>query len=209
MILSGSLAVGDRLPSERQLVERLGVGRSAVREAISALEILGFLETRTGSGTYLRSVNAELLPQTMSWGMLMSREQTEHLCQVRAGLETTAIELATPRYDERACGELGRILDQTRRAVPHSAAFIEADMAFHRHIAHQSGNPMVADMLATARSLLRVWFDKSVSNPQDMDRALREHTMIFDAIQSGDSALASAAMKIHMVTATSRLLRHT
>src|SRR6476661_2311336 len=68
---SDAIQPGDRLPPERQLALTLGVGRSAVREALAALEILGVVTVRPGSGTYLRGKASELLPQTLSWGMLI------------------------------------------------------------------------------------------------------------------------------------------
>src|SRR5690554_6170656 len=67
----GDIEPGTRLPPERQLSASLGVGRSAVREALAALELLGIVDVRPGSGTYLRGSASELLPQTLSWGLML------------------------------------------------------------------------------------------------------------------------------------------
>lgn len=207
VIMEGSLKPGDRLPAERALAGELGVGRSAVREAISVLEMLGIVETRGGSGTYLRSQTSELLPQTLTWGMLLGQENTEYLTQVRAGLEVTAIELALPHYGETEIEQLRQIVAQQKSANGSIAQFIEADLAFHQHIAITAANPVLADLLSTSRSLLRIWFDKAVSHPADMDAAFSEHVAILRAIEDADAFGAAAAMRVHMATATRRILR--
>src|SRR3712207_5631910 len=75
LFTSGSVAPGTRLPPERQLAAALEVGRSAVREALAALEILGVVDVRPGSGTYVRGTVSELLPQTLRWGILMGEDR--------------------------------------------------------------------------------------------------------------------------------------
>src|SRR5919199_3685846 len=87
LFTSGRIAPGTRLPPERQLAATLEVGRSAVREALAALEILGVVDVRPGSGTYLRSSTSELLPQTLRWGLLLGERSTADLLELRSGLE--------------------------------------------------------------------------------------------------------------------------
>ena len=91
---SGEIAAGDRLPAERQLAAQLGVGRSAVREALAALELLGIVSVRPGSGTYLKGSVSELLPQTLSWGLWLGEPKTVELIQVRQVLEVQVARLA-------------------------------------------------------------------------------------------------------------------
>src|SRR6187551_247430 len=102
LFTSGSIEAGTRLPPERQLAASLEVGRSAVREALAALEILGVVDVRPGSGTYLRGNTSELLPQTLSWGMMLSRTHTVELVEVRGALETYAARLATERMTDES-----------------------------------------------------------------------------------------------------------
>lgn len=205
LLLGDSMRAGDRLPSERKLTEALGVGRSAVREALAALEVLGVVETRAGSGTYLRSATSELLPQTLSWSMLVDQEQMEDVAFVRAALERAAAERAaqvvTPKDAERL-----RALVRAQRDADLDG-YVEQDIAFHRHLAAMAGNAILSDLLSTARSLLRVWFEHAVDDPRDVETAIREHAAIADAIIAGDSAAAQAAMAEHMATATARILR--
>ncbi|WP_172191518.1 FadR/GntR family transcriptional regulator [Actinomyces faecalis] len=206
LILESGLRPGDRLPAERTLVNQLGVGRSAVREAIRTIEFLGLVETIGGSGTYVRNSVNNLLPTTLKWGMMLSRGQTEDLHQVRAALEVSAVEVASRRYNPQTLAELESFITQQEGALEDPAHFVEADAAFHLHITTVAGNAILADLLVTTRSLLRVWDERSVHDPADMRDALREHAMIVKALKNGEAANAAAAMRLHMMTAQTRLL---
>lgn len=206
LVLGDSMQAGDRLPSERKLTDALGVGRSAVREAIAALEVLGIVETRAGSGTYLRSSTSELLPQTLSWSMLVGQDQTEDVAFVRAALERAAAERAaevvTPEDAEKLRGFV-----RAQREAAATGDYVEHDIAFHQHLAAMASNPILSDLLSTARSLLRVWFEHAVDAPEDIEAAVTEHHAIAEAIASGDGVAAQQAMAKHMETATARILR--
>src|SRR4051794_9368469 len=101
LFTSGSIAPGTRLPPERQLAASLEVGRSAVREALAALEILGVVDVRPGSGTSLRGSASELLPQPLSWGVLLGERSTAELLELRSGLEIFVARLAAERLTEK------------------------------------------------------------------------------------------------------------
>lgn len=205
-ILHGNLEPGDRLPAERTLSVTLSVGRSAVREAISALELLGIVETVGGSGTYLRAATSELLPSALNWGMMLGQEQTANLHQVRAFLEVAAVEQATLRYTQEGLAELESILIEQHASLGDPEHFVETDSAFHRHIATTAGNPILEDLLSTSRSLLRLWVERSVHDRSDMENAIREHDTVLAALKNGETINAAAAMRLHMMTAHARLL---
>ncbi|MFC7376525.1 MULTISPECIES: FadR/GntR family transcriptional regulator [unclassified Brachybacterium] len=207
LLLGESMRPGDRLPGERALAESLGVGRSAVREAISALEVLGVVETRAGSGTYLRSNTSELLPSTLSWSLLMDQERTAELSVVRGALERSAAQLAALSASAEQKAELVRLVEEQRAAADDAEGYVAADVAFHRVLAQIAGNGLIGELLATTRSLLRVWFDRAVDNREDIDRAIEEHDVIARAIAAGDATAAAEAMERHMATATERILR--
>ncbi|GAA1281853.1 MULTISPECIES: FadR/GntR family transcriptional regulator [Brachybacterium] len=207
LLLGESMRPGDRLPGERALAEELGVGRSAVREAISALEVLGVVETRAGSGTYLRSNTSELLPSTLSWSLLMDQERTSELSVVRGALERSAAQLAALTATDAQKAELAGLVEAQRAAADDPEGYVAADVAFHRVLAQIGGNALVGELLATTRTLLRVWFDRAVDRREDIDRAIAEHELIVEAIASGDAVAAGDAMERHMATAAERILR--
>lgn len=205
---SGGLEPGSRLPAERKLAEMLATGRSAVREALAALEVLGIVEVRPGSGTYLRSSASELLPRTLSWGLMLGAQDARDLMHVREALEILAARLAAEKRDDAAVDRLRHHL----RAMSRHAdlgdhhAFVEADARFHQELAAIADNAALGSVLQSVRALLRVWVDRSVDNAADARRALEEHTSVVEAVSGGDAAAAEATMAVHMRTAGDRLL---
>ena len=205
LIAGGTFPAGSRLPPERQLAESLGVGRSAVREALAALEILGLVQVRPGSGTYLRDSMSELLPTTLSWGLMLSADHTAQLSEVRTGLEVQAAVLAASRGDAEVLAVLHADLAAMEAATDDLPAFIEADAAFHLHLAQAAGNAVMADLLRTTRSLLRVWSERRLQTSEQALTACREHRAVLDAVAANDATAAAAAMSSHMRTAGRRV----
>lgn len=205
---SGGLTIGSRLPSERKLAEMLGTGRSAVREALAALEILGIVEVRPGSGTYLRSSASELLPRTLSWGLMVGSQEVADLLEIRTSMETLAARLAAEHASSEDLHRIRQHLDEmTAHAdLQDPQAFVEADAHFHQGIAAASQNTALAVVLQSVRALLRVWVDRSVHSPDHACRARDEHAAVLDAITARDSEAAAEAMAAHMTTASRRVL---
>ncbi|MFI5913265.1 FadR/GntR family transcriptional regulator [Dactylosporangium sp. NPDC051541] len=206
LFTSGRLEPGTRLPPERQLATTLGVGRSAVREALAALEILGIVEVRAGAGTFLRGSTSELLPQSLGWGMLIGKRRTEDLVELRGALEIYAARLAAERMSPESVARLGEHLRRMRSAGDDIPAFVEADQRFHQELADATGNGTLVDLLRIIRSLLRVWVDRAVHDPAQISLAIAEHDAVHAAIVSGNGDAAASAMAVHMVTAGQRLL---
>nr|WP_179756309.1 FadR/GntR family transcriptional regulator [Kineococcus aurantiacus] len=205
LLSSGQFAPGSRLPPERQLAEELGVGRSAVREALAALDVLGIVTVRPGSGTYLRDSMSDLLPTTLSWGLMLSAEHTAQLSEVRSALEVHAAVLAAERVDEAGAEALGASLAAMDATLDDLTAFIEADAQFHVVLARTSGNEVLADLLETTRTLLRLWVGRGLRRREQAEVACAEHRAVFDAVVARDPAAAEAAMRSHMRTAGDRV----
>jgi len=205
LLTNGDLAPGSRLPPERQLAESLGVGRSAVREALAALEILGIVSVRPGSGTYLRDSTSELLPTTLSWGLMLSASRTDELIEVRGGLEVQAARFAATRIDEAGLDKLRGYVATMRDNLTDVDRFVEADVRFHLQIALSAGNEVLRDLLQSVRSLLRVWAERGLRDEEQARTAYEEHQAVFDAIESRDPVASADAMREHMATAGSRV----
>ena len=205
LFTGGSIAPGTRLPPERQLATTLGVGRSAVREALAALEILGIVAVRPGSGTYLRGNASELLPQSLRWGMMIGERGTADLIEVRSGLEIFTARLAAERLDDDQLTALGGHLARMRESLDDLSGFIEAGLAFHQLLATSTGNAVLLDLLQLIRSLLRVWVDRAVQDPDQAKIAVDEHAAVYDALREHDPDAAASAMAAHMRTAAARL----
>lgn len=206
LFTSGSVAAGARLPPERQLSATLGVGRSAVREALAALEILGIVDVRQGSGTYLRGTASELLPQTLRWGLLIGERNTAQLLELREGLEIYVARLAAARADVEILVRLERDVQRMRESMEDLATFARADLDFHHGLAEAAGNATLTDHVHVIRSLLQVYADRAVQDREHAERAVAEHEAVLDGIRAGDGGAAASAMAIHMATATARLI---
>jgi len=200
LFTSGSVASGTRLPPERQLAATLGVGRSAVREALAALEILGIVDVRPGSGTA-----SELLPQTLRWGLLIGERHTGQLLELREGLEIYVARLAATRADEAILARLERDVARMRETVTELGAFAKADLDFHHALAEAAGNETLTDHVHVIRSLLQVYADRAVHDREHAERATSEHEAVLKAVREKDADAAASAMAVHMATASARL----
>ncbi len=207
LFTSGSIAAGTRLPPERQLAATLGVGRSAVREALAALEILGIVDVRPGSGTYLRGAASELLPQTLRWGLLIGERNTSELLDLRSGLEIYVARLAAGRADASAVAAMTSSLERMRQSASNATAFARADRDFHLALSAAASNATLVDLLHVVRSLLQVYDDRAVHATAEMTAAIAEHAAVLEAVEARDENAAASAMAAHMATASARLAK--
>lgn len=203
---TGPLSTGDRVPSERALAEKLGVGRSAVREALAALELLGLVEVRPGAGTFVRGTTSDLLPKTLTWGMLLGETETGQLLEVRSALEVEVARLAAERADEQAIGQLRESITSMREAMPELEQVIPLDHRFHVVLAASCRNDLAVDLLRTCRTLLSIWMDRALHTTEEAADSLAEHEKILMAVERHDAEAAEQAMRAHMRTANRRLL---
>jgi GntR family transcriptional regulator, transcriptional repressor for pyruvate dehydrogenase complex len=206
-LFSGEIGPGERLPSERQLAQSLGVGRSAVREALKALGFLGMLESRHGGGTYLKGTVSELLPQVVEWGLLLREPNMLDLVEARRHIEVVVAGLAAQRRDQQAIKELRGLLHTMAASSADPERFVEADMGFHLSLAKASGNSVLNDVLASIQSLLRAWIRRVIQAAGETGSSYEEHVPIFEAVESGEPEAARAAMTRHMEGASVRLMR--
>ncbi|MFG1912098.1 FadR/GntR family transcriptional regulator [Kribbella sp. NPDC048928] len=199
--------VGARLPSERDLAQMLGVGRSTLREAIAALELVGLVEVRPGSGSYLRADSTQLLAQTLQWSLALGEPEIGDLVEVREELELLAARLATARADSGQIERLRAHVERMHAAGNDIDAFVQADVAFHLEIATIARNVVLESLLKSLQSLLADWFERTLRVPGTMEATLGEHDAVFEAIQKGDPDAAAAAMATLMTAADHRVRR--
>src|SRR5438552_8607530 len=147
LIVDGEFAPGSKLPKERELAERLGLSRNSLREAVRALTLIGVLEPRVGDGTYVTSLEPELLLTGMGFiSDLLTGSTLLELHQVRRILEPVATALAATRLEDADFVALERCLADMD-AAETTQAFIAADEEFHRIIVMASGNSTLASLI--------------------------------------------------------------
>jgi DNA-binding FadR family transcriptional regulator len=195
-VLSGQWPVGGRLPAETELAQRLEVGRSTVREAVRALVHAGLLDTRQGSGTYVRSVTPEA-----DWEPRLRRAAVLDAYEVRQALEVQAARLAASRRTEADIAALRAALAERERARARGkdARFIELDLAFHRAVVAAAHNPLLAEMFDSFVAVLREALLAVVTDSGLGDvGADAAHARLADAIEAGDAAAAERATHDHL-----------
>jgi len=198
---------GTRLPSEREMADTLGVGRSTLREAMSALDLLGIIEVRPGSGSYLRADSSQLLPQALKWGLMLGQPENQDLIEVREHLEILAAKLAATRATDDDVARLEVLIEAMKDAGSNVEAFVDADIAFHLETAVIARNSVLEGVLESIRALLEAWFDRTLRVEGTMSATLREHELVFDAIRNRDPIEAENRMKSLMEAADLRLKR--
>jgi GntR family transcriptional regulator, transcriptional repressor for pyruvate dehydrogenase complex len=199
MIVSGELAPGDRLPREPDLAARLGLSRNSLREAIRALSWIRILDVRQGDGTYVTSLDSDVLVEAMSFVADLHRDgDVTHVLEARCVLEAAACALAAQHVtDEELAGLRGLIDDAAACATVEE--FVDNDLEFHRRLAAASRNPVLAsllDGLAGRTSRARVW--RGVMQTGATDRSVEEHRAIVRALEDHRPDLARAWATIHI-----------
>ncbi|MFO1151885.1 MAG: FadR/GntR family transcriptional regulator [Alsobacter sp.] len=186
-IARSNLQPGSRLPTERQLMASLAVGRSTVREVIRKLQALGVVESRKGSGTYLmRSVSADAvhLPLTIDASTL--RDRLLQTLDVRRGLEVEASALAARRRTPADVAVMSARLDEMERVHLDKGTAGREDLAFHLAIYDATHNPLFGQLLEQMREAFERFWDKPFDRPDFARRSFPFHRELFDAIRDGD-----------------------
>lgn len=205
LLNSGAIHVGDRLPSERELAETFGVGRSAVREALKSLSLLGLLEIRQGDGTYLRKGSSTVLPQVIQWGMLLDKQHIDSLLDARRVIEIGLAELAAERRTDSDLAELQERLELLRASIDDSNVWVTCDVNFHLQVAVSAHSETLSDVLHRLRSLLEMSMSHNQAQSEGNLTKFGEHERVFLAIRDQDPAEASRAMREHMDRVSRRL----
>lgn len=199
MIVAGAIRPGERLPPEKDFAAQLSVSRNSLREAVRALSMVRVLDARQGDGTYVTSLEADVLLEATSFVVdLLSDATVLELFQVRRLLEPAATALATVRMADHEIVALSDVVEaiETSEAVEDR---IRADVEFHRRIVAAAGNSMLASLISSlSNRTVRVRSERWEDEPGIFERTVREHRSILDAIEARDPELAHAAVTIHI-----------
>lgn len=208
-IASGRLKKGDKLPSEHQLMEQFGVGRSTIREAVGALLLTGMLVRRAGRGTYISVSSAEFLSKTLTWGIYMGYERIEELVEARIVLERAIAGLAATRAKEVDIAELRREFDRMKSAWKKNqkTALVQADLSFHFALAKAGKNARLSAFLSELRHLMLLWIKQTMGSrsTHDLQNVIKDHGDILDAVEGHDVERAQSALRRHLETSANNL----
>ncbi|MCD6318842.1 FadR family transcriptional regulator [Candidatus Aerophobetes bacterium] len=202
LIKEGKLKSGDKLPPERILAEKLGVSRPPLREAISALEILGIIESRGGKGNFIKNTfNSTSYAQRLK--ELEKEESPFELLEARKVVETEIAGLAAEKASSEDIKEIEEALNRMKNALNDTPRAMEFDRQFHVAIAKAAHNSILFQMMNFLADGLKesLWVnikEKSWALPGHPQKYLEEHTNLLEAIKNGDKKLARRTMYSHL-----------
>ncbi|OON82283.1 FadR/GntR family transcriptional regulator [Streptomyces tsukubensis] len=201
MIVSGALRPGDRLPKESELAAELGLSRNSLREAVRALSLIRILDVRQGDGTYVTSLDPQLLLEAMSFVVDFHRDDTVlEFLAVRRILEPAATALAGTRMSGADVDSLEAQLDALGPA-PSVEELVASDLEFHRSIVRHTGNSVLCsllDGLSGPTTRARVW--RGLTQEDAVSRTLHEHRAILAALRAGDTEAARSWATVHIAS---------
>ena len=202
LMRQGDLKPGDKLMSERELSDKLGVSRTSVREALSALDYLGILESRHGEGTFISQVSEELLIEPLAMFIAMDREASLELLEVRKMMESDAAEVAAIRADEEDIKKMSQVIESMEQDFKQGILGEENDAIFHYFIAEATGNRMLVRMMNLISDLLvqnmRTSRQYLFNKKGNAEKLYLQHLNIFNAIKEGNQELAKKEMYNHL-----------
>lgn len=205
MIESGELRPGDVLPSEREMMDGLGVGRPAIREAMQSLERAGLIQIRHGERARVAEPSMNRMIDQMSESMkhllVHSAASLENLKDARLTFELEMARLAAERHQAADLARLSRIVDEQAANFGNGPTFRLIDGQFHREIAALSGNPIWPALSDALFRWLNDFHVDLVSVPGKERLTVAEHREIIEAIATRDPAKAAASMRNHLTRA--------
>ncbi|MES9944344.1 MAG: transcriptional regulator NanR [Candidatus Thiodiazotropha sp.] len=190
MIVSGELAPGDAMPSERALMERFEVGRPAVREALQNMANKGLITISHGERSRVNKLSASSALEQVDEiaKLLLSTEPSnlDHLKQLRKILEAGTVRLAAEHCSPEDILELRAILEKQRSYADEPEAFVQTDIAFHVRLAKTTGNPLLQGVTQAMLSWLSEYYTPLLQWSGRENTVLLEHEHIVNFLEDHD-----------------------
>ena len=201
-IQSGSFKIGDKLPAERELCEQFGVSRAPIRQALSALELNGFIYSRQGEGVFVK--NNHITPENSESAIFFKSVSPEDIIEARMNIEPLIIKFAAQRATDEDIEELRSTLNQMKEETRAGVYVPETDEKLHCGIAKASHNDLLINIMAAITNAMKqqeMWTflrDRTVTRSDYRDINFNEHELIIKAIEEHDEIKAVETMTRHM-----------
>ncbi len=211
LIVIGELQPGDKLLSERELSEKLNVSRASIREAFSALEIMGIITIRPGEGSFVRQVSFEGMLEPLSFLLHVNVDDAMNLLEVRKTLEVEIAALAATRATPDDIEEMRAALHRMIDEVNDGEVGDKADAEFHFAILKAAHNPIMIKLMGAVSDLMNSTYRFSrqkIFMEENMQNVLYDsHCSIFHAIEQKKPSLARKAMGKHITMVEDSLIQ--
>jgi GntR family transcriptional repressor for pyruvate dehydrogenase complex len=200
-IRSGEFGPGDRLPTEKSLMEEYGVGRNSVREAVQALVTLGLVDVRPGRGATVIGIESDAVMDAETISVLLKEEAVDDLYDFRRLLEVEIARTAAIAATDRDLEDIGASIRAFDSALELGRPISSLDDEFHAAVAKASHNAIYVTVLDAVSGLIANARRLSATVPWASQRAGVEHQRLYEAIQAHDPAAAAAIMATHLESA--------
>ncbi|TNJ62986.1 FadR family transcriptional regulator [Paenibacillus hemerocallicola] len=197
-ILDNDLKAGDKLPSEKQLIDSLGVSRTVVREALKSLETVGIIKIKTGDGIYVDSLSLKPVLDQVSFRWKQDDRRMRELLATRRVLELGALEMAIERYDLEAIEQMESCNRAMGAMIAKGETPIEEDLKFHRALFRATGNETFYELSEVLTDFFSTIRKKHLGKAEDSKKSLIEHSNMIRAIREKDVESAKREMEIHL-----------
>ncbi|AQS59558.1 FadR/GntR family transcriptional regulator [Desulforamulus ferrireducens] len=211
MIAQGELTPGSKLIPERELAERLQVGRSAVREAYRALEAIGIIEIRPGEGTFVREMSTKSMTDIMSLAVVTGKDTLCELLELRKIVETAAAALAAVRRTEEDLKKIKYYLDRMHEDILKGISGEVNDLKFHYAVTEAAHNSLLMRVMnsvsETMQNEMKTVREELYKSPETSEILYNFHEQIYRAIEKGDQTEAHQVMMNHLVHTEQTLMQ--
>jgi DNA-binding FadR family transcriptional regulator len=200
-IRSGEFAPGDRLPTEKSLMQEYGVGRNSVREAVQALVTLGLVDVRPGRGATVIGIESDAVMDAETISVLLKEEAIDDLYAFRRLLEVEIARTAAIAATDSDIDDIGASIRAFDSALELGRPISSLDDEFHAAVAKASHNAIYITVLDAVSGLIANARRLSTNVPWASQRAGVEHQRLYEAIQAHDPKAAAAIMGTHLDSA--------
>jgi len=198
LIKEKQLRPGDKLPPERELAAMMQVSRPSLREALQALSLMNIIEIRQGDGTYVTSLEPELLAEPLDFIFSLNDSTLLKLFEARKIVEVGIVALAAQRISAAEIEELETCLEKSLRATDDPQAFLEVDLELHKRIMTAAQNPLLSRFMDSISQLGRVSRSRTTEIPGLTKQSAEDHRAIVAALKAHNPEAARQAMLQHL-----------
>lgn len=202
MIYTGELKKGDKLPSERSLTDELKVSRASIREAFSALEMIGLIESKHGEGTFIKEDTDDNFLKPLSLLFMLEEDFEKELIELRKMIEISVARLAAARASQRDLVEIKKAVQLLEDHFGNAEMSRSADREFHYALARASRNTLVQKLLNSISEVMDIYLantiEKIVLDGDKNKILIHQHQKIFAAISNHDGLVAQKMMEEHL-----------
>jgi GntR family transcriptional repressor for pyruvate dehydrogenase complex len=201
LISRGEIGIGEKLPPERILAEKFGVARPTVREALSALEILGIIDVQVGSGAYVTGIPQAESPQLLN--QLQEEPPPPDLFEVRKAIESLSAAKAAENASEEDIERIRNLVLSMEQDLKEDTFSLEKDRQFHLSLAEASQNAHLVEIVryivsAMRKPLWQKYIMKNISIEGHKAMYVNNHRKILEAIEARKPEQAKALMTEHL-----------